>query len=180
MANLQRARGPIYLVGMMASGKSTVGRGLAETLGRGFADVDAAVERRTGLTVAEVFARYGEFDFRACEAQVLRDLPRQVGHGVIATGGGTPLHFDGMTFMLQTGTVVYLSAGLGTLAARLAPVRGTRPLLAGADWRERLGALLAERAPVYERAHGRYAVDGADVAAVTEGLAKQLPQITGH
>ena len=180
MANLLRGARPIYLVGMMAAGKSSVGRGLAERLGRPFVDLDAAIELRTGTTVAEVFARHGEFDFRACEAQVLRDLPRQYPDGVVATGGGTPLHFEGMTFLRQTGTVIYLEAGEATLLRRLGPTRASRPLLNSPDWRSRVRALLAERAPVYERAHGKYHIDGADLPEVIEGLAERLPQVTGH
>ena len=180
MANLLRGARPIYLVGMMAAGKSSVGRGLAERLGRPFVDLDAAIELRTGTTVAEVFARHGEFDFRACEAQVLRDLPRQYPDGVVATGGGTPLHFEGMTFLRQTGTVIYLAATEATLARRLSPQRASRPLLAGPEWRTRLRALLAERTPVYERAHGRYRVDDAGLREVVDGLVEQLPQVTGH
>ena len=165
---------------MMASGKSSVGRRLATELACGFVDLDEAVEARTSLSVANIFAQHGEFNFRACEAQVLRDLPRQIGHGVVATGGGTPLHFDSMTFMRQSGTVVYLEATADTLTQRLAATRSTRPMLAVTDWRARVRELLDERAPFYEQAHTSYAVDDASVEEIALGLAQQLPQVTGH
>ena len=180
MANLLTGGGRIYLIGMMGAGKTTVGRLLGERLSVPFVDLDVAIEERTRQTVAQVFAQHGEFNFRACEAQVLRDLPRRFPTGVIATGGGAPAHFDNVDFMRRTGTVVYLKASAGELIRRLASERKDRPLLKREDWKEFIAGLIEEREVAYGKAHASYAVDGQSVAETLEGLLAQLAQVMGH
>ncbi len=141
----------IFLVGMMGSGKSTLGRGLAAALGLPFQDLDEAIEERTQRTIASLFERPGEFGFRACEAQMLRELPTRFARSVIATGGGAPMHFDSMSYMMATGTTAYLRLEMDALAGRLESARAERPLLAKPDWRASTEALLSLRRSVYER-----------------------------
>jgi len=80
-------RRSVVLVGMMGAGKSSIGRRLAQRLGIGFVDADAEIEAAAGMTIAEIFASYGEPDFRSGEARVIARLLDQ-GHQVLATGGG--------------------------------------------------------------------------------------------
>ena len=134
MAKLHDAPARLILVGMMGCGKTTVGRLLSERLGRPFVDLDDAIEARTHSTVADLFAEHGEFDFRACEAHVLRDLPRRYPEVVLATGGGTPLHFDNMDYLSRIGLTVFLDIDAEHLVARLANQRDARPLLHREDW----------------------------------------------
>lgn len=170
----------IFLIGMTGSGKTTVGKQLADRLELPFVDLDDAVTERTHQSIAEIFREHGEFNFRACEAHVLRDLMRRYPRGVIATGGGTPLHFDGMEFMSGNGLVIYLDVDAEHLIARLAEQRHGRPLLERDDWQDFLQELLAERRPIYDRAAVRVEVEGGDSGKATEAILAQLPQITGH
>jgi len=142
---------PIVIVGMMGAGKSTVGRGLAERLGLPFVDSDAEIEAQVGLSVAEIFERFGEARFREEERRtVARLLDGPV--GVIATGGGAFADPDTRALILERGIAVWLDVPLDTLAER---VGGSthRPLLNGGDPRLTLERLMAERAPFYAQAH---------------------------
>ena len=171
----------IFIVGMMGAGKTTVGRRFAERLDLPFLDLDDLVEGRVKLPVAEIFSSHGEFNFRCCEAQVLRDVPRLCrGGGVVATGGGAPMHFDGMSFMRSHGLVVYLEASSAELIARLEQQRAARPLLARDDWQEFIADTIVQREPVYKQAHVSIEVDGRLVGDVLDTLVAQLPQIKGH
>lgn len=138
----------LVLVGMMGSGKSTVGKRLARELGRAFVDADQAIEARAGATVAEVFARDGEPAFRSLEAEVLAGLLDRPEPVVIATGGGAVLD-DGTRARLRAeAVVVWLRASPRTLANRVRP-DGSRPLLAD-DPAAALRRIAEERAPLYE------------------------------
>lgn len=142
---------PIALVGLMGVGKTTVGRRLAARLGLGFVDADAEIETASGMTVAEIFERFGEPHFRDGERRVIARLA-QGGPKVIATGGGAFIQPDTRALLLGCTTTVWLDADVPTLVARVKK-RDTRPLLKDRD----PGAVLAElarvRNPIYAEAH---------------------------
>jgi shikimate kinase/3-dehydroquinate synthase len=160
----------IWLVGMMGSGKSTLGPALARALGRRFVDADREIEREAGVSVSELFAREGEAGFRARERAALDAL---AGSGaVVALGGGAVAQAGAAERLAAQGTVVYLRARLETLVMRLGNA-SSRPLLAGLDAkgrRARLEALLAERKPAYETA--RITIDTDDL--IVPGLVAEL------
>jgi shikimate kinase len=134
----------VYLVGMPGSGKSSVGRELADLLNLPFVDLDRKVELESGSTIPSIFERVGEPGFRLAESRALVEVAAAP-DAVVACGGGTVLDPANRALLASTGTVVYLEASLETLSARTGP--GTeRPLL-----REDgdLARLLEERAPVY-------------------------------
>lgn len=142
----------IFLVGMMGAGKSTIGRALAERLGRTFVDCDRVLVERTGVPIATVFEFEGEAGFRKREAALLAELSR--GHAtVIATGGGAVLLEENRRLLRDRGIVIYLRAKLEHLWERTRR-DSSRPLLATPDPKATLAALLAERDPLYsEVAH---------------------------
>jgi len=141
-------RRSLVLVGLMGAGKSTVGRRLAQRLNLRFVDADDEIEAAAGMTIPEIFERYGEAHFRDGERRVIRRLlsePRQV----IATGGGAFMNDETRALIASEATSIWLKADLDTLVRRCAK-RTDRPLLRGRDQRETLAALMQQRYPVYE------------------------------
>lgn len=139
---------PIVLVGLMGAGKSTVGRRLAHRLHLPFADSDHEIEEAAGLTIAEMFEKYGEAEFRDGERRVISRLidgnPK-----VIATGGGAFMNEHTRALILEKATSIWLDADIETLVERVARRAGSRPLLNGTDPAEKLRSLAALRNPIY-------------------------------
>ncbi|CAM5501422.1 shikimate kinase [Sphingobium scionense] len=140
-------RGPIVLIGMMGVGKSTVGRRLAARLGLVFVDADEEIERAAGMSVSEIFARYGEAHFRDGERRVIARLMDGVPK-VIATGGGAFMQDDTRALILDHATAIWLDADIDILVDRVSRREG-RPLLKDRDPRIVLTELAAVRNPVY-------------------------------
>ena len=135
----------------MGAGKSTVGRRLAERLGRDFYDSDTEIEKAAGLSVADIFALHGEADFRRGEQQVLKRLLLTMKPHVLATGGGAYLNPETRALMREHAVTVWLNADLETLWKRVSK-RETRPLLQRENPKDVLTNLLAEREPIYSQA----------------------------
>ena len=140
-------RQPIFLVGMMGSGKTTVGRGLAKTLQREFIDLDHELEARCGVRIPVIFEIEGEQGFRKRECQVL-DVCSRRPNIVMATGGGAVLSAENRRALRERGIVVYLRATVEELFRRTSRDRN-RPLLATADPRATLRELLLQREALY-------------------------------
>jgi shikimate kinase len=143
-------QGNIFLVGMMGSGKTTLGRALAQRLHMAFADSDRVLVDRTGVPVTTIFEIEGETGFRKRESSVLAELA-QGDDQVIATGGGAILAAENRAAMRAAGTVIYLRARLEHLWERTRH-DSSRPLLKTADPRGTLEALLEARDPLYREA----------------------------
>ncbi len=140
----------VVLIGMPGSGKSTVGRRVAELLGWPLLDTDAIVARRAGRPVEEIFAHDGEAAFRRMERDAVREVAA-TRPAVIATGGGVVLDSGSMAMLRRRGVIVSLAATPEALLARVGADGGGRPLLA-ADPAARVAALVTERAPRYAEA----------------------------
>ncbi len=167
-----RGSSGIALVGYRGTGKSTVGRILAERLGRPFADADVEVEALAGRPIRSIFAEEGEPAFRELEARVLADLAARPGGGVVATGGGAVLLDANRKALRDFGLVIWLSADPDTLAQRLqASRRGVedRPSLTAAGTLAEIADVLEARTPLYrEVAHAVIETAGRDVDQVVD------------
>ena len=163
---------PIVLVGMMGSGKSSVGRRLASRLRLPFYDADDEIEAAAGLKVAEIFERYGEPYFRDGERRV---IARLLDHRrcVIATGGGAFAQDDTRAMILDRGTAIWLDVPVSVLVERVSR-RGHRPLLAGRNPAEVLTDLLAKRGPAYAKAPVHVVSDAAPHGRAVEAILAAL------
>lgn len=137
----------IFLIGPMGSGKTTVGRHLAERLGLAFVDLDHEIQRRCGVDVSTIFDIEGEDGFRQRETALLEELSRRDGI-VMATGGGSVVSEANRRLLRRRGLVVFLETSVGQQLRRLERDR-QRPLLQAPDRRERLENLAGERNPLY-------------------------------
>ena len=140
----------IILTGFMATGKSSVGRRLAVMLGYDFLDLDTLIAAEAGMPISQIFATQGEAAFRALESRMVDRVAGRQGC-VVATGGGTIVNQRNLETLKRSGVVVTLTADPDTLVARIGPT-DDRPMLWGADTRERVRLLLEQRAQAYARA----------------------------
>ena len=136
----------IALTGFMGTGKTSVGRRLADRLGWSFVDTDVMIETREQRSVADIFAAQGEAYFRAREREAIA-AATALDRAVVATGGGALLDEHNFDLLNQNAFLVCLTARAETILMRTSG--HTRPLLAGEDRGARVRRLLAERAPVY-------------------------------
>jgi shikimate kinase len=140
-------RRPVTLIGLMGVGKTSIGKRLAARLGLAFVDADEEIEVACGMSVSEIFERFGEAHFRDGErrviARIIDGAPK-----VLATGGGAFMQEDTRALILERSVAVWIDADLETLVERVKK-RNTRPLLKGKDPAEVLRALAAVRSPVY-------------------------------
>jgi shikimate kinase len=141
----------IVLVGMMGVGKSSIGRRLAARLGVPFVDADSEIEKAAGMSIADIFARHGEADFRSGEARVIARL-LDGGPQVLATGGGAVMNADTRAAIKAKGVSIWLSAELDVLLRRINKRKNDRPMLQTADPAATLRELLVAREPLYAQA----------------------------
>lgn len=158
----------IILVGMMGSGKSSIGRRLATALDLPFIDADAEIEVAAGMSIEEMFAAHGESYFREGEERVIRRL-MQGGAQVLSTGGGAVLSAQTRAAIAASGVSVWLDASIDILLQRVMR-RDNRPLLKTSDPRAVLERLLAERGRYYAEATLRYESRDAPHEVVVDDL----------
>jgi shikimate kinase len=147
---VNRTAKSIVLIGMMGAGKSSVGRCLARRAGLARIDTDEMVAAKFGISIAEIFSRYGEGEFREAEREALRDLVTRDA-AIIVTGGGVVLREENVDLLKQLGVIAWLDADEETLFER-ASRRGERPALQTENPRETFSELLQKRGPLYAKA----------------------------
>ena len=174
---MQNPTNNIFLVGLMGSGKTTIGRSLAKKLNLRFIDADQEIEARTGASIPLIFEIEGEASFRQREADVIRDLTAQQGI-VLATGGGAVLNETSRQFLHERGTVVYLRASVASILQRTSHDKN-RPLLQTPDPKARIEELSRQRSPLYEKvAHIIIETGRPNVHSVVQNILSQLERNT--
>lgn len=169
---------PIFLIGFMACGKSTLLRALADRVaGRRFIDLDSEIVREAGKSIPAIFADEGEAGFRRLESAVLERLCTT--DAIIACGGGTPCRPGAMEAMLAAGRVVWLQADLDITLSRLALAPGERPVVDSLldnpeALRTKVISLMAEREPYYSRATAVFDSSRLDTEAEIEETARRF------
>lgn len=166
----------IILVGFMGTGKSSIGRQLAQRLQRSHYDTDHWVEARAGMSIPEIFATQGEAAFRDLETEAARELSRLSGC-VISTGGGILGRDENLEILREGGVLICLKARPEVILARTAPWDG-RPLLRDApDPKARIETMLAERAPRYALAD--WTIDSSELTKqqVINKICAELPSL---
>jgi len=156
----------IYLIGMMGSGKSTVGKTLSEKMHKPFIDLDSEIEKGTGKNISEIFDIDGEEQFRKMETKQLK----QYSESIVACGGGIVLKDENREFINENGIAILLLATMGELTQRLSN-SGNRPLLADDNTEEALTKLWMERQIDYlETANFTIETDGKNPEELTEKI----------
>ena len=159
--------GRLILIGMPASGKTTIGSALSALLSAPFYDADAWIERAENRSIPEIFARSGESGFRIAERRALQTLCAAPAPCVIATGGGAVLSQDNRALLRESGTVFWLDRALESIMST--DYSAGRPLLSGGE--EALRALYAARRPLYD-ACAQYRVPDGTIPEVTGYILK--------
>ena len=162
----------IYLVGFMASGKTTIARALAGRLRWQCEDVDALIEARERSTIADIFSKQGEVYFRGVEREILK-LVQPMRHTVIATGGGTFADTDNRMAINLDGLSVWIDVALADLIARI-PLDGRRPLAAD---RAQLERLYLARTEAYRQAHLRINASRVNTQTVVDCILDAMHQL---
>lgn len=170
----------LYIVGYMASGKSTFGRALARHLGWKFSDLDEEVERLTGLPVNRLITEKGEEAFRVAESMALK-ATAGMNHTVVACGGGTPCWRDNMEFMTLHGMTLWLVASPERIAERILEAGNTRPLVSGKPYDQLVDFVashLRQRQPYYFKAQwrisGEHLENDAEIARAVDNFIPYL------
>lgn len=173
----------LYIVGYMASGKTTFGKALAEKTGWDFLDLDEEVERLEGRPIAEIIATKGEEAFRQIESRVLKHTATMT-RTVIACGGGTPCWRDNMEFMTLHGLTLWLIASPERIAERIREAGDTRPLVSGKSDAELIPFIcnhLRTRQPHYCKAQWRLSGEKlethTDIESAVKCALEALPSI---
>lgn len=168
----------VYLVGYRCTGKTSIGRRLAQQLRRVFIDCDAQMRAAAGMTINDIVSREGWDGFRRRERRLLQEVCRTAS-GVVATGGGAVLSAANRWDMRRSGIVVWLTASAATIAARMAddPLSGTqRPALSHEPLEMELAKTLAARIPLYaDAAHFRVFTDNRTIDGICEDILHRLP-----
>jgi len=158
----------IFLIGFMASGKSTIGKKLANKLNLPFVDLDTYIEKKFNTKIRFLMYERGQEEFRVIEKEALSEVIEKYKDAIISTGGGTPCFFDNMEKMRKNGTTIYLEMDVPTLVNRLLYAKKDRPLIWGKskeDLTIYAKELMNKRKSDYEQAD--FKVDGKNLNVKT-------------
>ena len=143
---------PIILIGMMAAGKSAIGRLLAKSLDRNFYDIDQNIEDRYHMKIYEIFEKYGEEKFRDIEHEEIKKIDLR-SNKIISTGGGAFTFKRNYSILNNIGLTIWLNTNKNTIIERLKKNINNRPLLKDVDIETYVSSLLLKRSPLYSKAN---------------------------
>jgi shikimate kinase len=158
----------IIITGFMGTGKSVIAKKLARKLKMDFIDMDQIIEKDQGMSISDIFTRYGENYFRAQENKLVKELSQKE-NTVIATGGGTLLSSDNSEMLGQAGEIVCLYADSRTIYNRLKR-KNDRPLLKGRNFLSEINRLLEERKKIYDNIKWKIDTTGLNIQEVVNKI----------
>ena len=169
----------IILLGYMGTGKSTIGKALANELNLSFIDLDHTMEKQMGMTISDFFEVSGELKFRRLENEVLNNVLAENDQMILSTGGGTPCYGNNLQLMTSApkAKVFYLKASIKTLTERLLSEKDTRPLIQSIgdeDLPEFIGKHLFERSNFYLQADYVLDIDQKSVETIVKEIVELL------
>jgi shikimate kinase len=172
---------PIFLIGYMGCGKTTLGEELARQMGLRYIDLDDYIEDRQGMTITEIFEEMGEGHFRELEGDALRDVAAMT-DVIVGCGGGTPCHGDNMALMNQSGLTVWLMTSSERITARLLlpDQKAKRPKVASLPDEAVLSLVekeLEARTPYYAQAQLQFDSTDIETAEATIRTASRLADV---
>lgn len=174
----------LFIIGYMASGKTTFGRALAEKLDTTFIDLDDYIEEQSGKKISELFEEIGEKGFRLLEKEMLSKVMEEQPDAVIACGGGTPCFHDNMKMLNENGVTVFMETSIPVLIERLQEENSKRPIMAGKsddEIREKVLSQLCDRLPHYQEAklkwHGDDLNSEEEISANVENFISSYPSL---
>ncbi|MDA2919135.1 shikimate kinase [Desulfobacterota bacterium AH_259_B03_O07] len=169
----------IFLIGLMGSGKTRVGRIISNNLKLKFCDMDEEIEKNYGMTIAEIFQSHGEAYFRDIETETLKKIAEKAGQ-VISTGGGVVMKNENWVVLNKNGITIYLRASVDVLWSRIEQDSNNeklRPLLQVEDPLGKMKELLSERTTLYEKALIIIDTDKLDPNNIAERVIKEISLI---
>lgn len=140
----------IVIIGFMGSGKTRVGKKLAQDFHMNFLDVDKKIAQDMKMPIADLMSKFGEPFYRALETKTIKDMLEVETPTVLSVGSGLPMQEQNHKYLKKLGTIIYLEASVETLKERLSG-DNKRPALRGANLTEKITKMLSSRAPVYEK-----------------------------
>ncbi len=166
----------IVLTGFMGTGKTAVGKRLAEEIGMQYIDTDEMIEKDVGMNIPDIFKRRGEKYFREVETQALKCVA-MLDNFVIATGGGVVLKEENMEELEKNGIIICLTASANTILQRTGKDTN-RPLLKGENPADKINQLLKEREPFYKRCHKMIDTSGKDIKEIIEEIVPFFKEVS--
>ena len=168
----------IVLAGFMGTGKTFTGRALANRLGTKFIDTDTLIEKEAGITIPEIFKKFGEPHFRKLEREIVKRVSEENG-AVIAVGGGAIVDPDNLADLKKKGIIICLTASPDLILSRVER-NSDRPLLQVEDRIGKITELLEKRAPYYEQADFTIDTDGKTPEQVADEILKTVQKIVSR
>ena len=166
----------IYLIGMPGSGKTTLGKALAQGRGDRFIDLDVEIVKNAGKGISDIFREEGEQAFRQMESDILRDATMAYDSFVMSTGGGAPCFHDNLDFMKASGITLYLKVSAPELESRLKQDKDSRPLLADSgNLIQKINDLLFKRESFYNMASFTIESDSISLLDLETAILKVKP-----